>query len=94
MARCGLSLIPRAMDGLLQLDRVFRALGAALFCWLIAGLVYSGDLAEAATSKGRALHFLFDVLLVGLFGKLGATAMFVVLGVFAAATILLKHENS
>jgi len=63
-----------------------------LFFWLIGGLVYTGVLAQAITSKGRALHWLIDICLVGLLGRIETTALFVILGLFAATAILMYRD--
>ncbi len=77
------------MEWLFRLDRVLQAALTAGLFWMFAGFAYSGVLEdEAITRKARALEFLIDVLLVGLFGRIGTTVLFVVLGVCAGIWVL------
>ena len=80
------------MESVSQLDRVLKALVAVLFFWFLGVLSYTGGLSNFAGSKARAFHFFIE-LVVGLFGRAGATAMFMMLGIVAGVAILRSREN-
>jgi len=76
----------------LRLDRVVQALLCAGFFWFLAALVHHGIGEEdLASRKARIAQFVLETVIVGTFGRTGGTILFVLIGLFAGAAVLMRR---
>lgn len=80
-------------DTFLRLDRIIQACICAGVFWFLAAMVHYGS-EEFTSLEAHMVQSALETLIVGPFGREGGTIFLVLLGLIAAAAVLMRQPRA